>query len=274
MPELPEVETVCRGLANTITGRQITEVLARRRHLRVPLPDNMEQALTGRTVQQVTRRAKYILVHLDNQTILVIHLGMSGTLVLHQETPLEYRKHDHVVITFQPDMTLIFHDPRRFGLIALMTIQESAGHPLFAGLGLEPFDQDMTAGYFHALLKKSRSPVKLAIMDQRKIVGVGNIYASESLFRSGIHPARPADSITQREAGVLRDRIITVLNEAIASGGSTLRDYVRSSGDSGYFQHHFTVYGRHGQPCTNCSSPIKQMKQSGRSTFFCNICQR
>lgn len=272
MPELPEVETVCRGLAMHLTGKKIMNVIAHRRDLRVPLPGNFEKALLHNKINRISRRAKYVLAHLDNGDVLIVHLGMSGSLVLYDTAPETYRKHDHVVMEFSPYKLLAFHDPRRFGLMALATEKTLAKHPLFAQLGPEPFDMD--AGYFYTLLNKAKAPVKSVIMDQRKIVGVGNIYACEALFRSHIHPERIAGTLTDTEAALLLANIKKTLEDAIASGGSTLRDYVRSSGDSGYFQHHFQVYGRAKQPCVDCKSPIAIMRQSGRSTFFCTYCQK
>lgn len=274
MPELPEVETVCRGLAQHIIGRTIAGVTARRRNLRTPLPAHFEETLTGRKVTAITRRAKYVLIHLDDGTILVVHLGMSGSLVLHETPPEAYRKHDHVIIEFSPYKLMVFHDPRRFGLMALTSRKTMAHDKLFATLGGEPLDEAMNAGRLFTILQASKAPVKSVIMDQSKIVGVGNIYACEALFRSRIHPARPANTVTKKEAALLMDSIKNVLREAIKSGGSTLRDYVRSSGDSGYFQHHFNVYGRAKEPCLTCRKPLVSIRQSGRSTFFCQTCQK
>ncbi len=274
MPELPEVETVCRGLAENIVGKKITSVLARRRNLRVPLPENFAKALTNRKVTGITRRAKYILIHLDNEQICVVHLGMSGSLVLHDSPPESFRKHDHVIMEFTPYKLMVFHDPRRFGLMSLTTQKTIKSDKIFSGLGGEPLDDAMDAPRFYALLQSSKAPVKSVIMDQSKIVGVGNIYACEALFKAGIHPARPANQVTRKEAGLLIRSIKKVLQEAIKSGGSTLRDYVRSSGEMGYFQHHFNVYGHAKQPCPACKTPISTLRQSGRSTFFCKNCQR
>lgn len=272
MPELPEVETVCRGLAKHLTGKTFTDVTARRRDLRVPLPKGFERALVGRTVTSISRRAKYILVHLDDKQVLVIHLGMSGSLVLHTHKPKSLRKHDHVIFAFSPQLWLVFHDPRRFGLMALTDEKHLAENKLFAGLGPEPFDRALD-GTFYDLLHKAKAPVKSVIMDQRKLVGVGNIYACEALFSARIHPRRSASKVTKKEATLLLKDIRKTLERAIVSGGSTLRDYVRSSGDAGYFQHHFRVYGRLKQPCTVCKTPISAIKQSGRSSFFCSYCQ-
>ena len=273
MPELPEVETVCRELSAAITGSVILHVNVRRRKLRIALPDDFEEKLVNRTVTKVARRAKYILVHLEDGQILIIHLGMSGSMAVLTENPEIYRPHDHVLFQMTPQKTVIFHDPRRFGLMALTTHNQLPGHPLFMHLGLEPFDEELNALRLHTLLQHTASPIKTAIMDQNKIVGIGNIYASEALFRSRISPVRIANALTKKEAGILLENIRLVLQEAIKSGGSTLRDFKRSSGDKGYFQHHFSVYGKAGQPCEYCKKPIQLIKQAGRSTFFCGYCQ-
>ncbi len=279
MPELPEVETVCRGLAQNIIHKHISKVTARRRDLRVPLPANFEKALEKKEITRIARRAKYILIHLDNDAILVIHLGMSGTLILHEKLPKTFRKHDHVIIEFAPDKKskigyMVFHDPRRFGLMALTSKTTFAKHKLFVNLGPEPLDKKLNGEYLYTILQSSKAPVKSVIMDQRKLVGVGNIYACEALFRAHIHPERAANKVTQKEATALVVQIKKVLEAAIKSGGSTVRDYVRSSGDSGYFQHHFSVYGRKGLPCLSCKTPVSVIRQSGRSTFFCANCQK
>lgn len=274
MPELPEVETVCRGLAQHITGHTITKVTARRRNLRIPLPDFFEEALTGRKITTVTRRAKYVLIHCDDDSILVIHLGMSGSLVLYDKLPDSFRKHDHVIFEFSPYRLMAFHDPRRFGLMTLTTSKTIEKDRLFSSLGNEPLDKKIDGDHLFIILQGSKVPVKSVIMDQGRIVGVGNIYACEALFRAGIHPSRPANKVTKKEASLLMNSIKQVLNEAIESGGSTLRDYVRSSGDAGYFQYHFSVYGRAKEPCKTCKKPISVIRQSGRSTFFCPECQQ
>jgi formamidopyrimidine-DNA glycosylase len=199
---------------------------------------------------------------------------MSGRMLLKKDTPPSYEKHDHVIIRWADGHSLIFNDARRFGLMALTTEDTLAAHPLFAALGPEPLEEGWNGAALFVILQKSRAPVKSVIMDQSKVVGVGNIYACEALFRSGIHPLRTANKVTKKEADKLASSIRKVLEEAIASGGSTLRDYVRSSGEAGYFQHHFSVYGRGGQPCVTCGRPVKVIRQSGRSSFFCAHCQR
>lgn len=206
--------------------------------------------------------------------MLVIHLGMSGRLVLHRGSVPPPLKHDHVIIGWKNGYTLIFNDARRFGLMLLVSECALPEHALFKNLGPEPLETTWNATHFYNSLHSSRAPVKTVIMDQRRLVGVGNIYACEALFRSGIHPERPACEVTKKEAEVLAAAIKRVLEEAISSGGSTLRDYVRSSGDAGYFQHHFKVYGRENMPCYVCKKPVKAIRQSGRGTFFCARCQR
>ena len=274
MPELPEVETVCLGLAKHLTGKRILNVTVRRRDLRVPIPGNLEVSLKGRTIKRFTRRAKYILVHLDNKEVLIVHLGMSGSMVLKPVPSQEFRAHDHVAIEFTNGMQVNFHDPRRFGLMLLTAEQSLSHHKLFSGLGPEPLNASWGGAQLYKTLYASSAPVKSVIMDQSKVVGVGNIYACEALFMAKIRPSRAADKVSKKEANALALSIKKVLNAAIESGGSTLRDYVRSSGDAGYFQHHFNVYGRQKLPCNVCKNPITVIKQSGRSTFFCANCQK
>lgn len=275
MPELPEVETVRRGLEPHLAGKTIKHVLLRRRDLRVPLPDKLEHILKGKTLSSIDRRAKYLLLHFDEGQVLIIHLGMSGRILLERIVPDKaYLKHDHVVIDWDNGYRLIFNDARRFGLMLLTSRKELASHTLLKDLGPEPLGEEWNGTSLYTILQASRAPVKSVIMDQRKLVGVGNIYACEALFRAGIKPSRLADTVKRQEAHKLAGAIVSVLKEAIVSGGSTLRDYVRSSGDTGYFQHHFNVYGRHTLPCYQCKNPIALMRQSGRSTFYCNHCQR
>ena len=273
MPELPEVETVCRGLSEKLIGAKIEKILVRKDSLRVKVPANIEKLIAGAKVTKINRRAKYILVYLDNSQVLILHLGMSGSAILHDKTPTEYRKHDHVIIWFN-NTVLIFHDPRRFGLVTVANINELEQHKLFASLGIEPLDIKATGDYLYKILQSSKAPIKSVIMDQSRIVGVGNIYASEALFRSHIHPEKPANEIGLQHAQKLMTNIKDILTEAINAGGSTLRDYVNSLGDSGDFQNHFSVYGKSGKPCPNCKTPISQIKQAGRSTFFCQKCQK
>ena len=274
MPELPEVETVCRGLANNITGKKIVHALVHNPKLRIPLPGDFAYSVNTLTVQTVSRRAKYILIECSRQMTLVIHLGMSGSVVIHKKPPAAYKKHDHVVFLLSDGSAVLYHDPRRFGLILLCATAEVKNHRLFSHLGPEPLGDTWKRVDLYNALQNKKSPVKTVIMDQQVVVGVGNIYACEALFEAGIHPARAAYLVTAHEATKLHKAIRNVLRAAIASGGSTLKDYVKSSGDTGYFQHRFRVYDRRGVPCKVCTTAITSIRQSGRSSFFCPSCQK
>ena len=273
MPELPEVETVCRGLKPLVQGQQITKVVARRKDLRIPLPPDMAKKLTGKTIQSVKRRAKYILLVLDTHQVLLMHLGMSGRVMV-QPSPYTHQKHDHVVLYLANGTELVFNDPRRFGLITLTTEEALPTHSLLVHLGVEPLTAAFDGKALYAMTRNKKVAIKQLLMNAALVVGVGNIYASESLFTAGVSPLRQAGKLTLKEAGTLAKAIKDVLSAAIKSGGSTLRDFVGSNGESGYFQHHFSVYGKAGQPCEHCGHQIKQIKQSGRSTFFCPKCQK
>lgn len=270
LPELPEVETVCRGLAKALQNAVILRAQTHRADLRAPLPKNLGQKINGRKILSVTRRAKYILMALDGGLTLLLHLGMSGRMVLSPDNlPLE--KHDHISFAFDNGLYARFNDPRRFGLCDLVRDDKLAEHPLLAKLGIEPLSPAFTAARLGELLAGRKSPIKTTILDQRLVVGVGNIYASESLYRAGISPLRPAGSCSKKEIAALRDAIVSVLNEAIAAGGSSLRDYVQADGELGYFQHNFAVYDHEGQPCPGCTckAKIQRLTQAGRSTFYC-----
>lgn len=276
MPELPEVETTMRGIAPHIKNRTIIKVEQRRKDLRFPFPKNFVSRLEGATIASLSRRAKYILVHLDSGETLVIHLGMSGSLVFRERT----RKHDHVVFTFDDGLRLVFNDPRRFGLMDL--VKDTKTHKLFLHLGAEPLEKAFNSVTLEDSLRNKKTPIKTAIMDQTVVVGVGNIYASESLFLAKISPLRPANSLKKNEYQALVDAIKLILKAAIKSGGSTLRDFVRSSGDAGYFQHQFNVYGRENKPCL-CAAKhgiltitplVKKIVQQGRATYYCSTCQK
>lgn len=273
MPELPEVETVCRGLSDSILHQTITHVTLHRKNLRIPFPENFTETLTGQTIESINRRSKYILLTLTNGWIWIIHLGMSGRVVVTDHQP-PLQKHDHVVVTFNDNLTLTYHDPRRFGLMTLCPQNALDTHPLFCDLGVEPLLESCTGELLYQQLHPRRISIKQAIMNAHILVGVGNIYACESLFRSKILPTRLAYTITKTEANSLMKQIKEVLQEAIESGGSTLRDYMRSSGDLGYFQHQFHVYGREGKPCISCKQPIERIVQQNRSSFFCPKCQK
>lgn len=283
MPELPEVETVCRGIQPILTGRRIAGAATRRKDLRIPFPARFTERLEGRRIRAVTRRAKYILIALEGSETLVIHLGMSGSLVIHPKGKApQLRAHDHVIFTLDNGMEMRFHDPRRFGLMALVEDKKLKSHALFAHLGPEPLSDDFTADYLQAALKGRKTPIKTAIMNQEIVVGVGNIYASEALFLAHVSPLRAAHTLKRKEYQALVETIRTVLTLAIESGGSTLRDYVRSTGDKGWFQVALKVYQREGFPCLCCAptdtikvSPlVRKIVQQGRATYYCPQCQR
>ncbi len=285
MPELPEVETVRRGLAAVMEGRPIVDVLVRRGDLRRPLPEGFAAALIGRTVKAIDRRAKYLLFRLDDGTVVIAHLGMSGRMVIEQaaesQTPGGFTqpsviggKHDHIVFSVGNGTQVRFSDPRRFGLMDLATEETLADHPLLASIGPEPLDNSFDGAALAARLAGKRTTIKSALLDQRIVAGLGNIYVCEGLFAAGLSPRRSAHTVQGGRADRLMRSIKSVLLAAIEAGGSTLRDHVAPSGEIGYFQHKFKVYGREDGPCPSCAQPIHRLVQSGRSTFFCSRCQR
>lgn len=276
MPELPEVETVCRGLAVEMEGRVLVRVEARRKNLRVPLPKDFAKRLTGCRVLTIRRRAKYILVHLDGGLVLIAHLGMSGRMIVARDAKAPFDKHDHVVFTTDTGVSIRYNDARRFGLMTLAKASELAGHPLLAGIGPEPLGNDFNGPILAERLAGKKTPIKAALLDQSVVAGVGNIYACEALFFAGISPRRLAGTIQGERAERLARAIRDVLTRAIAAGGSSLRDHVRPSGELGYFQHAWAVYGREGERCPgcDCAGAIKRMVQSNRSTFYCTARQR
>lgn len=274
MPELPEVETVCRGLALKLLGRRLTAVEQRRADLRFPFPPDFAARLSGRRIESIRRRAKYIIIELDDGMVLLVHLGMSGSMVVNERRPALLDRHDHVVFEIDNGTCVRFNDARRFGLMDLVSAAELDQHKLIRGLGLEPLSPDFNGASLAAMLKGRKTSVKLAIMDQRLVVGVGNIYASESLFRAGISPRRRAGTVQGERAAKLAAAIKQVLKEAIKVGGSTLRDYVQANGELGYFQHRWKVYDREGEACRVCGGPIRKITQGARSTFYCPTDQR
>ncbi len=289
MPELPEVETVRRGLTAVMEGRRITAVEVRRRDLRIPLPEDFEDALVGRTVVRLGRRAKYLVFELDDGTALLVHLGMSGRMLIDRpeadETGVIGRyahasgagaAHEHVVFEVGNGTLIRFRDPRRFGLMALTRTEDLATHKLLAGLGPEPTGAGFTGAVLAAALAGKRTPIKAALLDQRVVAGLGNIYVCESLFLAGISPRRKAASVQGARARRLAEAIHVVLDAAIEAGGSTLRDHVAPDGEIGYFQYSFRVYDREGVPCPGCTcgGVVRRIRQSGRSTFYCPRRQR
>ncbi len=276
MPELPEVETVRRGLMPAMQGKRLDAVIPRRPDLRFPLPDGFGQRLTGRTVVDIRRRAKFLMIDLDSPDVLIAHLGMSGSFRLGAAAFPE-EKHDHVIFKMSGGGEVHYNDPRRFGFMDLWPAADLAAHPMLARLGPEPLDDDAFSGpVLAARLKDKKTPIKAALLDQGVVAGVGNIYACEALYRAGISPKRLAHTVQGARADKLAAAVKAVLKDAIASGGSSLRDHIRPDGELGYFQHSFDVYGRTGEACANaaCGAPILQIPQAGRSTFYCSRCQR
>jgi len=274
MPELPEVETVRRGLETPLVGHRLAEVAAYRLDLRWPLPERFAERLTGRRVERLLRRAKFILAHLDDDMVWMTHLGMSGRMFIHEGPAGSPGKHDHVVLKTDAGSTVVYQDARRFGMMDLIGAEQLDEHPLLRDLGPEPLGNAFNVDSLNAALHGRRTPIKAALLDQKNVAGLGNIYVCEALYLAGISPRRSARTVAGRRAERLVPAIRDVLQKAIAKGGSTLRDYVQASGELGYFQHEFTVYGREGEPCQTCTRPIQRIVQSGRSTFFCSSCQR
>jgi len=273
MPELPEVETTKCGLEPHLVGATITDVVIRNYQLRWPIPKNLPELLRGCTIGSLKRRAKYLLMDCSNGT-LILHLGMSGSLrILPANTPPE--KHDHFDLLIDNGKLMRLRDPRRFGAV-LWHQGDVSAHPLLAKLGPEPLhnNEDFNADYLYRVTRKRSVSIKQCIMDNHIVVGVGNIYANESLFRAGIKPKLSAGKLSLLRCEKLVQEIRTTLTEAIKQGGSTLRDFVNSDGNPGYFQQNYWVYGRSGEPCRQCGTIVKQFKQGQRSSFYCKTCQK
>lgn len=287
MPELPEVETVRRGLSPAMEGRVMLRAELRRADLRWPFPPDMEARLSGARVLQLRRRSKYILADLDRGESLIIHLGMSGRMIIsglsaphvsgmfHFDHPA-VEKHDHVLFHMENGARITFNDPRRFGAMDMCATAALDAHPLLASIGPEPLGNDFHAAYLANRLAGRKTPIKTALLDQRIVAGLGNIYVCEALFRAGIHPLRVAGRIGAARIDVLTQTIRATLLEAIEAGGSSLRDYRQASGELGYFQHAFRVYGREDAACVtpDCPETVRRIVQSGRSSFYCPACQR
>jgi formamidopyrimidine-DNA glycosylase len=297
MPELPEVETVRRGLQAAMEGARIVKVEARRPDLRFPLPPRFTETLSGRRITALGRRAKYLTIHLEGGPVLICHLGMSGSFRIEadgaSETPgvfhhqrSKLRAHDHVVFTVKNGKArpsrIIFNDPRRFGFMLLSDEASLASHPMLAGLGTEPTGNALSGQLIGDLFRDRAAALKTALLDQRLIAGIGNIYACEALWRAKLSPRRAAGSIAGRpgastqRAVRLAEALREVIAEAIEAGGSSLRDHIQADGSLGYFQHRFKVYDRESEPCPRrtCNGVIARIVQSGRSTFYCPVCQR
>lgn len=270
MPELPEVETTRRGIAPHLTGHAVADVIVRHPQLRWPVPRGLAGKLRGCVVQAVERRAKYLLLRFAHGT-LILHLGMSGSLRL-VDADAPVGKHEHFDLVLDTGRALRLTDPRRFGAV-LWTRDEPAQHELLRDLGPEPLGEDFDAGYLYRATRQRKTAIKQFIMDSKIVVGVGNIYASEALFRAGIHPSRAAGALSQERCARLVAAIKEVLREAIRQGGTTLRDFTGGDGKPGYFAQQLRVYGRAGEPCTACGATIKQTRHGQRSTYYCPRCQ-
>jgi formamidopyrimidine-DNA glycosylase len=280
MPELPEVETVMRGLQARLEGRRILRTLVNRPDLRWPFPIGLVERLTGATVLQFRRRAKYILMRITGGDSVLIHLGMSGRIILTPGTPNAETSHEHFVLEMDDGWRVGFVDPRRFGSVDLVPTADEDTHRLLSGMGPEPLDDTFSMAMLSDALKGKRTPIKAALLDQRIVAGLGNIYVCEALFRARISPVRLAHTVPGARATRLVPAIKATLTEAIKAGGSSLRDYVQPDGELGYFQHAWKVYGREGEPCEacpgdpGCSTGVRRIVQSGRSTFYCARLQR
>lgn len=285
MPELPEVETVCRGLKKELLFSELLSVAVFVDKLRDFIPKNLGEKISGLSISDIKRRSKYILIELSDfhrnlderaEFTLIIHLGMSGRLTV-QQHDYQRKKHDHLLIELVlksgVKKIMVLNDARRFGIVTLTKSSDLNFHKLFSKLGVEPLSKDFTCERLSKILEKREKNIKNTLMDSSLIVGIGNIYASEALFRSGINPIRQAQTLLDKEIYKLHQEIIKTLKDAIRAGGSTLKDFTKANGDSGYFQYQFKVYGREGKPCFICKTPISKIVQGGRSTFFCEKCQ-
>lgn len=272
MPELPEVETTLRGVAPHLAGRRITEVIVRHRGLRLPVPASLGD-IAGDRFTRAWRRAKYLVFELEASGCLLVHLGMSGSLRL-AEPSAAFKKHDHIALSLDSGRQLRFHDPRRFGIFLHLPEGGAADHPLLKDLGPEPFDPAFSGGHLAKACAGRSKAIKLTIMDNKVVVGVGNIYASEALFRAGIRPETASSKISRPRLAKLADSIRAVLSESIGQGGTTLRDFLHSDGEPGYFRQRLSVYERKGEPCRVCGTPIRHAVIGQRSTYWCPRCQK
>lgn len=293
MPELPEVETVRRGLEPVLAGRRLNRVVQRRANLRFPFPDRFVERLQGQRIARIDRRAKYLIAHIDSGEALIMHLGMTGRFTISSETPAHQlgafehdagrdTKHDHVVFETDDGSVVTYNDARRFGFMELADAATLAEHALIRDIGIEPLGPELTPAYIAMAAQGKRADLKAFLMDQTIVCGLGNIYVCETLYRARLSPLKPSARIAtptgrpKPAADRLVPHIQDVLGEAIGAGGSTLRDYQRTDGSLGYFQHRFAVYGREGEPCLTpgCTTKIKRIVQANRSTFYCPACQR
>ena len=281
MPELPEVETVRRGLTPAMQGQIIARLQVNRPDLRFPFPDRFIERVEGARITLMGRRAKFLVAELSTDDALIMHLGMSGRFTVDTEATADFHQkagpnpaHDHVIFHMSNGATVTYNDPRRFGFMELWPMDQLDRYPRIEHLGPEPLSNQFNAAYLGDALRGKSAPIKSALLDQAIVAGLGNIYVCEALFRSGISPRRKAQSVAGKRAERLAPAINEVIAEAIAAGGSSISDFASASGELGYFQKHFSVYDREGAPCDACGSEIKRIVQSGRSSFFCSACQR
>jgi len=279
MPELPEVETVRRGIAPVLEGQRLIMAKAMRADLRVPIPKNFSKALENKRVDRVDRRSKYLLIYMEDGLVLILHLGMSGRITLYnrqQQTPPPIGKHDHLVFETENGILMVFNDPRRFGMAVFGDAATINQHPLLKNMGPEPISNAFHPQYLEEAFKNRTGSIKNILLNQKIIAGLGNIYVCEALFRSGIHPTRAANSLSKKDIEALVPNIVSVIRQAIEAGGSTLKDYAQVDGDLGYFQHSFQVYGRENESCFHkeCKDTVARIVQSSRSTFYCPTCQQ
>ncbi len=273
MPELPEVETVKRGITPIAEGKKITSIIVGKKDLRWPIPKSIAKDLKGVICKTPQRRGKYILIPLSNKQILLSHLGMSGSFRIYSNRP-NFQKHDHFAIGFESDKWIVFSDPRRFGYIDLFSEEHAVSHRFLKNLGVEPLSSEFTPDYLEEQTSGKNCSIKSFLLDQTKIAGIGNIYASESLFEARISPKRRAKTIKGKRAERLVASIKTILLKAIEAGGTSLRNHIQPDGEIGYFAQALQIYSRSGEPCMSCGSAVKELRQLGRATFYCSLCQR
>ena len=273
MPELPEVETVMQGIKPILLSAPIKKITINKDQLRQKIPTDFKNKMTNNKVEEIYRRGKYMIALLNNDVAWIIHLGMTGSFTSHETKPDEWEKHDHVILQFSNGKLLSYNDPRRFGLMTLTSRKKVEEHALLNKMGCEPLSEKLNAQYLYDALQKRTSHIKAALMDQRIVAGLGNIYVCEALFDTGIHPERLCKNVSLKECETLSISIKKILGKAIEAGGSTLNDYHQVDGNTGYFQHQFFVYGKKQEPCVTCGTTVERIVQQGRSTFYCPNCQ-
>lgn len=277
MPELPEVETVRTALETATVGKTISAVCTSGKRMRWPIPENIAALIQYGEITALRRRGKYVLMDIRDKQgqalVMLIHLGMSGSVRIYDSEKPEAAKHDHMILDLSDGARIVLNDPRRFGGVDIMPAENHAQHPLLARMGIEPLGNRLDGAFLKEALTGKTVSIKAALLDQRIIAGIGNIYASEACFLAGIHPGRKAGRISLKRCEALAEAIRDVLQAAIAAGGTSLRDHIQPGGDIGYFARALQVYGRSGEDCTECGSQIKEMRQTGRSTYYCPQCQ-